>query len=63
MNHALYVWAAYAISAVTLAVICLWVWMDGRLRKKELAQLEAAGIRRRSAQAATQPASPKAGHE
>jgi heme exporter protein D len=62
MNHTLYVLAAYAISAVTLTLICLWVWMDSRLRKKELAQLEAAGIRRRSTPA-PQPASPKASHE
>jgi heme exporter protein D len=62
MNHEIYVLAAYAISAVTLALICLWVWMDSRLRKQELAKLEAAGIRRRSAPA-PQPASPKAGHD
>ena len=37
--HALYVTAAYAITAIVL---------DQRARRRELAELEAAGIRRRS---------------
>ncbi|MBX5220846.1 MULTISPECIES: heme exporter protein CcmD [unclassified Rhizobium] len=49
MTHAFYVYASYGIAAlVTLAVI-LWTWADGRARRRELASLEAAGIRRRSA--------------
>lgn len=46
--HALYVTAAYAITAVTLAGLVGWVLLDQRARKRELAELEAAGIRRRS---------------
>jgi heme exporter protein D len=46
--HALYVTAAYAITAVALAGLVGWVLLDQRARKRELAELEAAGIRRRS---------------
>lgn len=47
-THALYVTAAYGISALTLAGLALWIIADQRARQRELAALEAAGIRRRS---------------
>ncbi len=47
-THALYVTAAYAITAVALVGLIDWVLIDQRARKRELAALEAAGIRRRS---------------
>lgn len=58
-THALYVFAAYAITAIALAGLIGWVLVDQRARKRELAQLEAAGIRRRSdkAKAAGAPGS------
>ncbi|MEI9410973.1 heme exporter protein CcmD [Mesorhizobium sp. B2-3-13] len=46
--HALYVTAAYAITAVVLAGLIGWILIDQRARKRELAELEAAGVRRRS---------------
>jgi heme exporter protein D len=46
--HALYVTAAYGITAIALAGLIGWVLLDQRARKRELAELEAAGIRRRS---------------
>ncbi|TPK39951.1 heme exporter protein CcmD [Mesorhizobium sp. B2-5-4] len=46
--HALYVTAAYAITAVVLAGLIGWILIDQRARKHELAELEAAGVRRRS---------------
>jgi heme exporter protein D len=46
--HALYVAAAYAITAVVLAGLIGWIVLDQRARRRELAELEAAGIRRRS---------------
>lgn len=49
MNHATYVAAAYAAAFLTVAALILWVWLDGRARRRELAALEAVGIRRRSA--------------
>lgn len=49
MSHAFYVNLAYGFSALIVAVLIGWTWLDGRARQKELATLEAAGIRRRSA--------------
>jgi heme exporter protein D len=46
--HALYVTAAYAITAVVLAGLVGWILIDQRARKRELAEMESAGIRRRS---------------
>ncbi|MBZ9737874.1 MULTISPECIES: heme exporter protein CcmD [unclassified Mesorhizobium] len=46
--HALYVTAAYAITAIVLAGLIGWILIDQRARKRELAELEAAGVRRRS---------------
>lgn len=56
--HALYVFAAYAITVVAVAGLIGWLLVDQRARKRELAELEAAGIRRRSAK----PSSPD-GHK
>jgi heme exporter protein D len=54
--HALYVTAAYAITALALAGLIGWILFDQRARKRELAELEAAGVRRRSDRAgATKP--------
>ena len=46
--HALYVTAAYGITALMLAGLIGWILLDQRARKRELAELEAAGVRRRS---------------
>jgi len=46
--HALYVTAAYAITAIVLAGLIGWILLDQRARRRELAVLEAAGVRRRS---------------
>ena len=46
--HALYVTAAYAITALVLAGLIAWILIDQRGRRKDLAELEAAGVRRRS---------------
>ncbi len=50
--HALYVTAAYTITAVVLAGLIGWILIDQRGRKRDLAELEAAGVRRRSDKAA-----------
>ena len=47
-THALYVTAAYAITAVVLIGLIGWILIDQRGRKRELAELEASGVRRRS---------------
>ncbi|TSE13715.1 heme exporter protein CcmD [Mesorhizobium intechi] len=46
--HALYVTAAYGITAVVLAGLIGWILLDQKGRKRDLAELEAAGVRRRS---------------
>lgn len=46
--HALYVFAAYAISALVLAGLVFWILGDQRGRRREMAELEASGARRRS---------------
>ncbi len=50
MTHTAYVVASYSIAAVTVVALILWVWADGRARRRELQALDQAGIRRRSAQ-------------
>jgi len=46
--HALYVLVAYGISAVVLAALLGWILLDQAARRRELAELEKRGIRRRS---------------
>ena len=44
-----FVSAAYALSALALLGLGLWIYLDARAQKLALAELEARGIRRRSA--------------
>jgi heme exporter protein D len=53
--HVLYVAAAYGISALVLAGLALWILADQRARRREMAALEATGIRRRSDTKDTRP--------
>ena len=48
-NHAGFILAAYLVTALVLVCLFLWVVADGRLQKRRLAELEARGIKRRSA--------------
>jgi heme exporter protein D len=48
-SYAIYVYGSYGLAALVTIGITLWTWADGRARQKELAALEAAGLRRRSA--------------
>jgi heme exporter protein D len=48
MDHAFYVYSSYAFAAILTLGAIGWTWLDGRLRQKEIAALEASGIRRRS---------------
>lgn len=52
MTHAFYVYGSYGFALVLVGAVIGWTWLDGRLRQKELAALEKAGIRRRSKDAA-----------
>jgi heme exporter protein D len=46
--HALYVTAAYGISALALAGLIAWVLLDHRARRREMTGLQESGMRRRS---------------
>jgi heme exporter protein D len=48
MTHEAYVFAAYGATVLVLAGIAGWLAFEHRARRRELADLEARGIRRRS---------------
>jgi heme exporter protein D len=48
MSHPFYVFGSYGFAAIVVIAVIGWTWIDGRLRQRELAALEASGIRRRS---------------
>jgi heme exporter protein CcmD len=48
-----FVWAAYIASTVIMAATILYTLYESRSQKKALADLEAKGIRRRSASASS----------
>jgi heme exporter protein D len=47
--HAVFVWTSYGAVFVVLAALIAWLIHDGRRQQRRLLQLEARGIRRRSA--------------
>ena len=48
--HTGFIVAAYAMTAVVLVALVLWVVLDGRVQRRRLADLEARGVKRRSSQ-------------
>ena len=48
--YAGFIWASYGITAAVICVLAGWLWFDGRRRQHTLADLEARGVKRRSAQ-------------
>ena len=50
MTYLAYVIAAYAVSALVIGGLALWILLDQKAQKKALSELEARGVRRRSAQ-------------
>ena len=49
MTHVGYIATAYGVTVVVLAAMVLWLVVDGRRQARRLAELEARGVRRRSA--------------
>ena len=47
-THALYVIAAYGVTVLALGALIGWLAIDLRQRRRELAELEAGGVRRGS---------------
>ena len=52
--HAAFIWASYGAVALVLALLIAWLVADGKLQQRRLEELEARGVRRRSARAAGQ---------
>ena len=48
-QHAGFIWAAYGVATLVLGGLIGWVRFDARRQRQLLADLEAMGIRRRSA--------------
>lgn len=48
-NHAGFIWAAYGASVLVLAGLITWIRLDAKRQSDLLADLEAKGVRRRSA--------------
>jgi heme exporter protein D len=49
VSHAGFIAAAYIATAFVLLALVVWIVLDGRAQRRRLADLEARGIRRRSA--------------
>jgi heme exporter protein D len=49
--HAAFIWSAYAVVAVVLATVVLWLILDGRRQQRLIDELQAHGVRRRSERA------------
>jgi heme exporter protein D len=47
-EYAEFIIPSYAISALVMAALVLWSWLDYRARLRELAELEKRGVQRRS---------------
>lgn len=48
MSHGAFIFAAYGVAGVGLAVLTLVLLLDNRAQRRALADLEARGVRRRS---------------
>ena len=48
MSHEAFVFLSYAATGITLAGLLATILLDGRARRRELSELEAQGVRRRS---------------
>lgn len=48
MSHDAFVFLSYAATALTLGGLLAAIVLDGRARRRELGELEAQGVRRRS---------------
>jgi heme exporter protein D len=48
-SHAPFIWSAYALAAVVIGAMISWVVLDGRAQARLIAELDARGVKRRSA--------------
>jgi heme exporter protein D len=47
--HAAFIWISYAATAVVIAALIGWLFADGQRQQAALKDLEARGVRRRTA--------------
>ena len=47
-NHGGFIVAAYGIAVLVIVALFVWTAIDGRSQRRQLAELEARGVRRRS---------------
>lgn len=52
-EHGFFILACYGVSLAVLGAMALWTVLAGRHLRRQLAQMEARGVRRRSARAAS----------
>jgi len=48
-EHGFFILACYGVSALALGGLALWIVLDGRAVRRRLNEMEARGVRRRSA--------------
>jgi heme exporter protein D len=48
--HAAFIWASYAATVLVIGGLIVWLVLDGRHQQRALKDLEARGVKRRSAQ-------------
>ena len=44
--HAAFIWGSYAVVAIVLGALILWLWLDGAAQKSRLDELERKGLGR-----------------
>ena len=54
-QHAAFIIAAYAVTFAAIAALALFIVEDDRKQRRLLAELDAKGIRRRSARVSSEP--------
>ncbi|WP_181703430.1 heme exporter protein CcmD [Chthonobacter albigriseus] len=59
--HAGFIVVSYAAAALTVAALVVWILVDHRTQTRRLAELEARGVRRRSAAKAAAVAGQESG--
>lgn len=47
--HAAFIWLAFGITAAVIAGMIAWLVLDGREQARRIADLDARGVKRRSA--------------
>ena len=57
--HATFILAAYGVTFLAVAALAFFIVDDDRKQRRILAELEATGIRRRSAEPKSAPSKPK----